>query len=374
MANLLAKRLSDRYGTDMVRAYTFASPNTCISVKGARYGTIFNFVRDEDFFTRIPLSGWGYTKYGRTISLSDCGDIATRYRILTGEDYIGFSSDEAAQQFLCTAMRLAPNVHAYYERTYPVGGHEIALCDYMLTAAQILSDETDENTGELMVDAMVSEFAGLSDFLTRRRGCRRVSLSRAGDSAMQRRGYPQPSGLYGGAGRVFQMTSTAAVLTQQLAVLADAGDRDRAFPTDGSVLVQDTAFRARQRIFGQQTVALLGLIQRVSHPGALGSVEPQKQRIDRRKPTAIDRVLKLDPIAAAGLFGAHGDDQQTALLAGERLDQIAFVAVVDPAFLTDAVHQARQPATGTLAVGGVVEIKAVTPHIVVHQGDQYHPL
>ena len=166
VANLLAKRLSDRYGTDMVRAYTFASPNTCISVKGARYGTIFNFVRDEDFFTRIPLSGWGYTKYGRTISLSDCGDIATRYRILTGEDYIGFSSDEAAQQFLCTAMRLAPNVHAYYERTYPVGGHEIALCDYMLTAAQILSDETDENTGELMVDAMVSEFAGLSDFLT----------------------------------------------------------------------------------------------------------------------------------------------------------------------------------------------------------------
>ena len=165
VANLLAKRLCDRYGLDPIRCYTFAAPNTCISVKGARYGCIFNLVRDEDFFTRVPLAGWGYTKYGRTISLSDCGDIAKRYRILAGEDYIGFSSGDAVEQFLCAAMRLAPNVHAYCERRYPVGGHQLTLYDYMLTVAQILADEADENAGDIMMDAMVSQFAGLSDFL-----------------------------------------------------------------------------------------------------------------------------------------------------------------------------------------------------------------
>lgn len=165
-ANILAKRLCDRYGLDAVRAYTFAAPNTCVSVKGARYSTIFNLVRDEDFFTRVPLSGWGYTKYGRTISLSDSGDIRKRYKIMTGEDYIGFSSGEAAEGFLCAAMRLAPNVHAYYERRHPIGKHEMTLCDYMLTVAQILADEADESTGDIMMDAMVSEFAGLSDFLS----------------------------------------------------------------------------------------------------------------------------------------------------------------------------------------------------------------
>lgn len=166
VANLLAKRLCDRCGLDAVRAYTFAAPNTCVSVKGARYGSIFNLVRDEDFFTRVPLSGWGYTKYGRNISLSDSGDIGKRYRILTGEDYIGFSSGEAVEGFLCALMRLAPNVRAYYERRYPLAGHELALCDYMLTVAQILADEADENTGNIMMGAMVSKFAGLSDFLT----------------------------------------------------------------------------------------------------------------------------------------------------------------------------------------------------------------
>lgn len=35
VANILSKRLCDRYGLDAVRCYTFASPNTGITVKGA---------------------------------------------------------------------------------------------------------------------------------------------------------------------------------------------------------------------------------------------------------------------------------------------------------------------------------------------------
>lgn len=166
VANLLARRLCDRWGLDLVRCYTFAAPNTAITVRGARYSTIFNLVRDEDFFTRVPLSGWGYTKYGHTLSLSDCGDISKRYRILSGEDYIGFSSSEAVDSFLCAVMKLAPNVHAYYERRYPVGESMLSLHDYMKTVAGILADESDESTADVLMGAMVSEFAQLSDFLT----------------------------------------------------------------------------------------------------------------------------------------------------------------------------------------------------------------
>ncbi|MBQ7217870.1 MAG: hypothetical protein IJS27_00085 [Ruminococcus sp.] len=166
VANILSKRLCDRYGLDAVRCYTFASPNTGITVKGARYGSIFNIVRDEDFFTRVPLAGWGYTKYGRNISLSDCGDIAKRYRVLCGEDYIGITSSEAVDSVLCSVMRLAPNVHAYYERRYPVGDRMLSLCDYMTAVAGMLADDADEAVGDVLMSAMVSEFAELSDFLS----------------------------------------------------------------------------------------------------------------------------------------------------------------------------------------------------------------
>lgn len=165
VANLLAKRLCDRWGLDLVRCYTFASPNTAITVRGARYSTIFNLVRDEDFFARVPLAGWGYTKYGNTLSLSS-GDIKKRYRILAGEDYLGFSSSEEVDSFLGAVMKLAPNVHAYYERKYTVGDRALSLHDYMKTVAAILADEADETTADVLMGAMVSEFAGLSDFLS----------------------------------------------------------------------------------------------------------------------------------------------------------------------------------------------------------------
>ncbi len=165
VANLLSKRLCDRFGVDAVRCYTFASPNTCVSVSGACYGSIFNLVRDEDFFTRVPLTGWGYTRYGSTLSLSGCGDIRKRFAQLSGTDYIGFTSPRETDAFLCALMRLAPNVHAYCERRYPVGGRSMSLRDYMMTIAALLAREEEENAADILLDATVSEFAQLSDFL-----------------------------------------------------------------------------------------------------------------------------------------------------------------------------------------------------------------
>ncbi len=165
VANLLAKRLCDRWGLDRVRCYTFASPNTTVNPRAARYHTVFNLTRDEDFFSRIPLTGWGYTKYGRTVSLSGTGDFEKEFRALSGEDYIGFSSPKPVDALLGALIQLAPNVRAYYERRYPVGETELSLREYMAAVAATLADDADEHTADTLMNATVSEFAGLSDFL-----------------------------------------------------------------------------------------------------------------------------------------------------------------------------------------------------------------
>ena len=166
VANILAKRLCDRYGLERVCAYTFAAPETTISRRVHRYSTLFNLVRDEDFFTRVPLSGWGYTKYGKTLSLSDNGDIADRYKAITGEDYIGFTRQAATDNFLHAVMSLAPNVHAYYERRREVGGQRLSLYEFMRSVADMLSEHMDEAAADVFLGAMVSDYAELISFLS----------------------------------------------------------------------------------------------------------------------------------------------------------------------------------------------------------------
>ena len=165
VANLLAKRMCDRYGIDAVRCYTFAAPNTAVTFRATRYGSIFNLVRDEDFFARVPLTGWGYTKYGHILFMS--GDVSERWREITGEEYIGLKDSAAADNALAAALRLAPSVHAYYERRYPIGNRRLSLFGYMHLIADMLAGHMDERFAETMADAADSEFAALADFLSR---------------------------------------------------------------------------------------------------------------------------------------------------------------------------------------------------------------
>ena len=166
VANILAKRLCDRYGIDRVWCYTFAAPSTTISRRVARYSCIFNLVRDEDFFTRVPPAGWGYTKYGRNICLSDTGSVAARYRELTGEEYIGFTHQAPVDNFLCAVMTLAPNTHAYYERRRQVGERRLSLYEFMTSVADMLSANMDETVADIFMSAMVSDYADLMSFLS----------------------------------------------------------------------------------------------------------------------------------------------------------------------------------------------------------------
>ena len=78
VANLLASYAdgaSDEYdaiaSASDVRAYTFATPN-CTSSDDARddaYSNIFNIINPSDLIPQLPLSSWGYSRYGRDVVL-----------------------------------------------------------------------------------------------------------------------------------------------------------------------------------------------------------------------------------------------------------------------------------------------------------------
>ena len=75
LSNILAAKLID--GGKDIFAYTFATPNTTISTSrnDSKYNSIFNIVNPRDVVTYVPLSQWGFGKFGRDITL-DIGSLS----------------------------------------------------------------------------------------------------------------------------------------------------------------------------------------------------------------------------------------------------------------------------------------------------------
>lgn len=78
VANLLAARLDERAAAsgnpataEHIYAYTFASPGTTRADNrdAADYDNIFNIVNESDIVPKLPLSTWGYGRYGTTVAL-----------------------------------------------------------------------------------------------------------------------------------------------------------------------------------------------------------------------------------------------------------------------------------------------------------------
>lgn len=74
LSNILAAKLIDD-GKE-VYAYTFATPSTTVStsMKESKYNSIFNIVNPRDVVTYVPLSQWGFGKFGKDITL-DIGSL-----------------------------------------------------------------------------------------------------------------------------------------------------------------------------------------------------------------------------------------------------------------------------------------------------------
>lgn len=64
--------------------YTFAAPNTTLESDASSYRSIFNIVNSDDFVPCLPMTNWGYTRYGRTASSSIASYYENEWEELTG--------------------------------------------------------------------------------------------------------------------------------------------------------------------------------------------------------------------------------------------------------------------------------------------------
>lgn len=168
VANIVAQRLIEQ-NSGTVRAYTFASPHTTTRANAAQYAGIYNLIREEDFFTYVPLTEWGYRRYGTDISLTSTrtatpDHVQSVFRDVTGSDYVGFENAQAIEQFTDTAAKMSPTVRDYYERTAAVGDTEMSMHDYMMLAARFLAGEDSESDADLLADTLASDYADLTLF------------------------------------------------------------------------------------------------------------------------------------------------------------------------------------------------------------------
>lgn len=88
LANLIAAKQVD--AGNEVFAYTFASPNTTQQENAdtaAKYKCIFNIVNDDDLITQIPLTEWGFCRFGEDREKSISALYATEWNVLTGMNY-----------------------------------------------------------------------------------------------------------------------------------------------------------------------------------------------------------------------------------------------------------------------------------------------
>ena len=99
VSNVLGARLTDsnRFTTDDVYVYTFATPRTTKDPKKGQYPNIFNIVGSTDPVPMVPFRDWGYSRYGTTFYTlaqeTDSSwyrraiDVSDVYWELTGTEY-----------------------------------------------------------------------------------------------------------------------------------------------------------------------------------------------------------------------------------------------------------------------------------------------
>lgn len=151
VANLCAKEFTDADTLHTVYAYTFASPNTTTAQNASdkKYSSIFNICNREDFICYIPLSKWGYTKYGTTIELpktesteytKNFNSLQEQFYELCGKNFVSYpDGNEAVEKFISDCENIAPSLWDYYNKELDCDPYFITLSEYMDSAATLLS-------------------------------------------------------------------------------------------------------------------------------------------------------------------------------------------------------------------------------------------
>ena len=149
IANLVAAELDDlraqagdaaSFGP--VYAYTFAAPATTLAsdARSERYGNIFNIANPSDIMPYLPLSAWGYERYGVDLELPSAGcadfdrledEMRAVYRESVGVECSADAADVLIARTVCD--NIAAAVGSAEELVTPVG----ALTTFRLLATHV---------------------------------------------------------------------------------------------------------------------------------------------------------------------------------------------------------------------------------------------
>ncbi len=135
VGNLLAKRLTNKYGKERVYAYTFATPRVATNAKKSGYENIYNYLNIGDFVTEVApnmkvLTGkepktneWSYNRYGVDITLkTNKKKMKNNFKNLTAKvkiEYKGFGEEGKKSLLKAFISYAGKNAKSYYkERVY----------------------------------------------------------------------------------------------------------------------------------------------------------------------------------------------------------------------------------------------------------------
>lgn len=122
IANLLGAYFEDHPDYTSF-TYTFAAPYSTTDPKAPSYKTIFNVTNADDLIPALPLEAWGFTKYGKimTISVADNygGSATGSFKWLTGDSY---NDNGGINSALSAFASLAGNRAGLYVLDYSTDG------------------------------------------------------------------------------------------------------------------------------------------------------------------------------------------------------------------------------------------------------------
>ncbi|MBE5902551.1 MAG: lipase family protein [Lachnospiraceae bacterium] len=123
VANLFAKRMTEKYTKSRVFAYTFASPRVSTEGKRKGYENIINILNPGDFVTEVAPKAWGYLRYGIDINLpvSKQPAMEKAFKKLTGKAYEGYSKKGKEALVYAFVQYGGDTVEDYYTRPYMIG-------------------------------------------------------------------------------------------------------------------------------------------------------------------------------------------------------------------------------------------------------------
>ena len=100
-----------------VYAYTFATPNgyRVADSDGTCDNNIMNIVSDNDLVPRVPLKQWGFSKYGRTYTITTAANqyAAKRFGVLTGQSLTCYNARSKLENLMYNVSKELPGTSEY---------------------------------------------------------------------------------------------------------------------------------------------------------------------------------------------------------------------------------------------------------------------